>query len=89
MLVAAKNAGVSGSVYASSSSVYDDRPDLPNVEDKVGEVLSPYAATKKFAEIYADVFSKSYDCQTFGLGYFNVFGPRQDPDRTYAAVIPK
>ena len=76
-------------VYASSSAVYGDDPDLPKVEDKVGNVLSPYAATKKFNEIYADVFARTYGFQTIGLRYFNVFGPRQDPDGAYAAVIPK
>ncbi len=89
MLVAGKNAAVKGFVYASSSSVYGDHPDLPKVEAEIGDVLSPYAATKKFAEIYADVFAKTYDFNTIGLRYFNVFGARQDPQGAYAAVIPK
>ncbi len=89
MLVAARDANVKRFVYASSSSVYGDHPDLPKVEDKIGNVLSPYAATKKFNEIYADVFARTYDFKTVGLRYFNVFGPRQDPDGSYAAVIPK
>lgn len=89
MIVAARDARVKRFVYASSSSVYGDHPDLPKVEDKIGNVLSPYAATKKFNEIYADVFARTYGFQTIGLRYFNVFGPRQDPDGAYAAVIPK
>lgn len=89
MLLAARDAGVKGFVYASSSSVYGDHPDLPKQEANVGDVLSPYAATKKFNEIYADVFAKTYDYPSIGLRYFNVFGPRQDPDGAYAAVIPK
>lgn len=89
MLVAAREAGVAGFVYASSSSVYGDHPELPKQEDNVGDVLSPYAATKKFAEIYADVFAKTYGFRSIGLRYFNVFGPRQDPNGAYAAVIPK
>ena len=89
MLIAARDAEVKRMVYASSSSVYGDSPGLPKVEDKVGEVLSPYAATKKFNEIYAAVFAKTYGFKSIGLRYFNVFGPRQDPDGAYAAVIPK
>ncbi len=89
ILVAAKEAEVEGFVYASSSSVYGDHPALPKTEANVGTVLSPYAATKQFCEIYADVFSKTYDFNTIGLRYFNVFGRRQDPDGAYAAVIPK
>ena len=89
LLLAARDAQVKRLVYASSSAVYGDDPDLPKVEDKVGNVLSPYAATKKFNEIYADVFARTYGFQTIGLRYFNVFGPRQDPDGAYAAVIPK
>lgn len=89
MIVAARDAQVQRFVYASSSSVYGDHPDLPKVEDKIGNVLSPYAATKKFNEIYADIFARTYNFRTVGLRYFNVFGPRQDPDGAYAAVIPK
>lgn len=89
MIVAARDANVKQFVYASSSSVYGDHPDLPKVEDKIGNVLSPYAATKKFNEIYADIFARTYNFNSIGLRYFNVFGPRQDPDGAYAAVIPK
>ncbi len=89
MLVAARDQKVKRFVYASSSSVYGDHPDLPKVEQKTGQVLSPYAATKAMNEIYAGVFAKAYGLQPIGLRYFNVFGPRQDPDGAYAAVIPK
>lgn len=89
MIVAARDANVKQFVYASSSSVYGDHPDLPKVEGKIGSVLSPYAATKKFNEIYADIFARTYNFNPIGLRYFNVFGPRQDPDGAYAAVIPK
>lgn len=76
-------------VYASSSSVYGDSPNLPKVEAEVGTVLSPYAATKKIDEIYADVYHKTYGVEVAGLRYFNVFGPHQNPDGAYAAVIPR
>ena len=89
MIVAAKDAHVKRFVYATSSSVYGDHPDLPKVEDKIGRPLSPYAVTKRVNEIYADVFSRVYGFQNIGLRYFNVFGPRQDPKGPYAAVIPK
>lgn len=89
MLHAAKENNVKRFVYASSSSVYGDSPILPKVEDKIGKVLSPYAASKYTNEIYADAFSACYDIETIGLRYFNVFGPRQDPNGPYAAVIPK
>lgn len=89
MLVAARDAGVQRFVYASSSSVYGDHPGLPKVEAETGEVLSPYAATKLANEIYARVFLRCYGLDTVGLRYFNVFGPRQDPNGPYAAVIPK
>lgn len=89
MLVAARDAGVKRFVFASSSSVYGDHPGLPKVEDAIGRPLSPYAATKRVDEIYADVFSRCYQLPTVGLRYFNVFGPRQDPNGAYAAVIPK
>ena len=89
ILVASKDAEVERFVYASSSSVYGDHPDLPKVEENVGNPLSPYAVTKIVNEIYANVFSKTYGLQTIGLRYFNVFGKRQDPNGAYAAVIPK
>jgi UDP-N-acetylglucosamine 4-epimerase len=89
MLVAARDAKVKRFVYASSSAVYGDHPDLPKVEDKIGQPLSPYAATKLMNEVYADVFARAYGLEPIGLRYFNVFGPRQDPEGAYAAVIPK
>lgn len=88
MLTAAKDSGVKTFVYASSSSVYGDEPNLPKHEGRVGNPLSPYAVTKKTNELYADVFGKLYGMKIIGLRYFNVFGPRQDPDGPYAAVIP-
>jgi UDP-N-acetylglucosamine 4-epimerase len=75
-------------VYASSSSVYGDEPTLPKREEKTGNCLSPYAVSKKADELYADVFSKVYNIPVLGFRYFNIFGPRQDPDGPYAAVIP-
>lgn len=75
-------------VYASSSSVYGDEPSLPKREDRTGNCLSPYAVSKKADELYADVFSKVYNIPVLGFRYFNIFGPRQDPDGPYAAVIP-
>jgi UDP-N-acetylglucosamine/UDP-N-acetylgalactosamine 4-epimerase len=89
MLEAARKAGVKRFVYASSSAVYGDHPGLPKVEDQTGQPLSPYAATKFMNEVYAQVYAKAYGCESIGLRYFNVFGPRQDPDGAYAAVIPK
>jgi UDP-N-acetylglucosamine 4-epimerase len=89
MLVAAKNEEVSSFTYAASSSTYGDHPDLPKVEEKIGNPLSPYAVTKYVNELYASVFARSYGFETIGLRYFNVFGPRQDPNGAYAAVIPK
>tara|TARA_B100001057_G_C22837007_1_gene945555 strand:- start:114 stop:1064 length:951 start_codon:yes stop_codon:yes gene_type:complete len=89
ILISAKEEKIKRIVYASSSSVYGDEEGLPKVEEKVGSVLSPYAATKKIDEIYAGVFTKCYDMECIGLRYFNVFGPRQDPKGVYAAVIPK
>lgn len=89
MLIAARDAKVRRFVYASSSSVYGDHPALPKVEHQTGMPLSPYAATKCVNEMYANVFSRSYEMQTIGLRYFNVFGPRQDPYGAYAAVIPR
>ena len=89
MLIAARDSGVKRFVYASSSSVYGDHPALPKVEDAIGQCLSPYAATKHANELYAEVFGRCYGLSTIGLRYFNVFGPRQDPNGPYAAVIPK
>ena len=89
ILLAAKEKGINRVVYASSSSIYGDSETLPKVEDKIGEVLSPYAANKKINEIYANVFTRVYNMECIGLRYFNVFGPRQDPNGPYAAVIPK
>jgi UDP-N-acetylglucosamine/UDP-N-acetyl-alpha-D-glucosaminouronate 4-epimerase len=89
MLVAARDAGVVRFVYAASSSTYGDHPGLPKVEDQIGRPLSPYAVTKYLDELYADVFDRCYGMATIGLRYFNVFGPRQDPEGAYAAVIPR
>jgi UDP-N-acetylglucosamine/UDP-N-acetylgalactosamine 4-epimerase len=89
MLVASRDAGVTRFVYAASSSTYGDHPGLPKVEDIIGKPLSPYAVTKYVNELYADVFSRAYGMHTIGLRYFNVFGPRQDPQGAYAAVIPR
>lgn len=89
MLDAARQAGVGRFVYAASSSTYGDEPNLPKREERIGNPLSPYAATKLANEIYASVYARSYDYPSIGLRYFNVFGPKQDPDGPYAAVIPK
>ena len=89
ILIAAKEEGIKRVVYASSSSVYGDHPVLPKVEENTGNVLSPYAATKAIDEIYAGVFTRCYNMECIGLRYFNIFGPRQDPNGAYAAVIPK
>ncbi len=89
MLVAARDTGVRRFVYAASSSTYGDHPDLPKIEAKIGNPLSPYAVTKLVNELYASVFARTYDFKTIGLRYFNIFGQRQDPDGAYAAVIPK
>jgi UDP-N-acetylglucosamine 4-epimerase len=89
MLVAARDAQVKRFVYAASSSTYGDHPDLPKIEDRIGSPLSPYAVTKLVNELYARVFARSYGFKTIGLRYFNIFGPRQDPNGAYAAVIPK
>jgi UDP-N-acetylglucosamine 4-epimerase len=88
MLLAARDAKVKCFVYASSSAIYGDDPGLPKVEEKVGRPLSPYAATKAINEVYANAFALAYGLPSVGLRYFNVFGPRQDPDGAYAAVIP-
>lgn len=89
MLVASRDAGVKSFTYAASSSTYGDHPGLPKVEDKIGRPLSPYAVTKYVNELYAENFARTYGFMTIGLRYFNVFGPRQDPNGAYAAVIPK
>ena len=89
MLVAARDAKVKRFVYAASSAAYGDHPALPKVEETIGRPLSPYGAGKYMNELYADVFGRCYGLETVGLRYFNVFGPRQDPDGAYAAVIPK
>jgi UDP-N-acetylglucosamine 4-epimerase len=89
MLVAARDAKVKRFVYASSSATYGDHPALPKIEDAIGRPLSPYAVTKYVNELYANVFASCYGFDTIGLRYFNVFGPRQDPDGAYAAVVPK
>ena len=89
LLVAARETCTTRFVYASSSSVYGDHPGLPKVEEVVGSPLSPYAATKCIDELYAGVFARCYGLPLIGLRYFNVFGPRQDPEGAYAAVIPR
>jgi UDP-N-acetylglucosamine 4-epimerase len=89
MLVAARESDVARFVYAGSSATYGDHPDLPKVEERIGEALSPYALTKRVNELYACVFARCYGLPSIGLRYFNVFGPRQDPDGPYAAVIPR
>ena len=89
MLTAAKDNGVKRFVYASSSSVYGDSQELPKVESRTGNLLSPYAVTKYVNELYMEVFQKCYGMEAIGLRYFNVFGKRQDPNGAYAAVIPK
>ena len=89
MLMAARDAGVRRFVYASSSSVYGDSKELPKREDRIGNQLSPYAVSKYANELYAKVFGRCYGLETVGLRYFNVFGPRQDPNGPYAAVIPR
>jgi UDP-N-acetylglucosamine 4-epimerase len=89
MLVAARDAKVRRFVYAASSSTYGDHPGLPKVEEVIGKPLSPYAVTKYVNELYADVFNRTYGLPSIGLRYFNVFGPRQNPNGAYAAVIPK
>ncbi|MGH8722622.1 MAG: SDR family oxidoreductase, partial [Burkholderiales bacterium] len=88
MLVAARDAGVARFVYASSSAVYGDHPVLPKLEERIGAAASPYGLSKHIDELYAGVFARCYGFPAIGLRYFNVFGPRQDPDSVYAAVIP-
>ena len=89
MLISARDTGVKRFVYASSSSVYGDSPVLPKREDRIGRQLSPYAVSKYVNELYAGVFGRCYGLETIGLRYFNVFGPRQDPNGPYAAVVPR
>jgi UDP-N-acetylglucosamine/UDP-N-acetylgalactosamine 4-epimerase len=89
MLIAARDAGVKRFVYAASSAAYGDHPALPRVEHQVGHPLSPYGAGKYMNELYADAFARCYPFSPIGLRYFNVFGPRQDPEGAYAAVIPR
>jgi UDP-glucose 4-epimerase len=89
VLEAARRAGVRRVVYASSSSVYGDRPELPKREDQIPSPISPYAVSKSAGEQYAQVWTRLYGVETVGLRYFNVFGPRQDPASEYAAVIPR
>jgi UDP-N-acetylglucosamine/UDP-N-acetylgalactosamine 4-epimerase len=89
ILIASKEASVKRLVYASSSSTYGDHDGLPKIEHSIGNMLSPYAVTKRVNELYADVFHKTYNFESIGLRYFNIFGKRQDPQGEYAAVIPK
>jgi UDP-N-acetylglucosamine 4-epimerase len=89
VLLTAHEAKVRRFVYASSSSVYGDDPSDPKVEDAIGRPLSPYAASKRIDEVYATTFTRSHGIESVGLRYFNVFGPRQDPNGPYAAVIPR
>ena len=89
MMEAARRNGVKKFVYASSSSVYGDEPVLPKKEGREGNLLSPYALTKRCDEEWAKQYTRHYGLDTYGLRYFNVFGRRQDPDGAYAAVIPK
>ena len=89
LLDAARQAGVERFIYAASSSTYGDEPSLPKIEERIGSPLSPYAVTKLVNELYARVYALSYGYKATGLRYFNVFGPRQDPDGAYAAVIPR
>ncbi|MFV0605790.1 MAG: SDR family oxidoreductase [Niabella sp.] len=88
IFTAAKETGISRVVYAASSSTYGDHPGLPKVEDKIGNPLSPYAVTKFVNELYASVYGSLYNLELIGLRYFNIFGPRQNPNGPYAAVIP-
>jgi UDP-N-acetylglucosamine 4-epimerase len=89
ILSSARDSGCKSFTYAASSSTYGDHPALPKVEGLIGKPLSPYAVTKYVNELYAEVFSRCYGFKSIGLRYFNVFGPRQDPEGAYAAVIPK
>jgi UDP-N-acetylglucosamine/UDP-N-acetylgalactosamine 4-epimerase len=87
--LAARDAGVKGFIYASSSAVYGDHPSLPKREEAIGRPLSPYALSKWINELYAELFARCYGMSSIGLRYFNVFGPRQDPNGSYAPVIPR
>jgi UDP-N-acetylglucosamine 4-epimerase len=89
VLIAARDAGAKRVVYASSCAVYGNAPSLPLSEECTGQLLSPYAATKLANEVYASVFQRTYGLAVVGLRYFNIFGPRQDPNGAYAAVIPR
>lgn len=89
LLIVCKEKGIKRIVYASSSSVYGDNNILPKIEDSIGKPLSPYAITKYIDELYGKIFAELYGIETIGLRYFNVFGPKQDPNGAYAAVIPK
>ncbi|MCL4107820.1 UNVERIFIED_CONTAM: hypothetical protein GTU68_027205 [Idotea baltica] len=88
IFTAAKENGIKRVVYAASSSTYGDSKELPKVEDNIGSPLSPYAVTKLVSELYANVFGDLYNMEFVGLRYFNIFGPKQDPNGAYAAVIP-
>jgi UDP-N-acetylglucosamine 4-epimerase len=88
IFTAAKESNIKRVVYAASSSTYGDHPGLPKLEDEIGNPLSPYAVTKYVNELYAKVYASVYGLQLIGLRYFNVFGPKQDPEGAYAAVIP-
>jgi len=88
ILLAARDAGARRLVYASSSAVYGDSPALPKLESEIGRAMSPYGLSKRINELYADVFAACYGFESVGMRYFNVFGPRQDPDGPYASVIP-
>jgi UDP-N-acetylglucosamine 4-epimerase len=89
ILIAAREAGVKRVVYASSSAVYGDDARMPKIEPEIGRPLSPYGASKRMGEIYAQVFADQFGVESVGLRYFNIFGPRQDPKGGYAAVIPQ
>jgi nucleoside-diphosphate-sugar epimerase len=89
VLTAARDAGVKRVIAASSSSIYGDDPNLPKREDRMGRCLSPYALSKVVTEEYCRLFYRLYGLETVALRYFNVFGPRQDPNSHYAAVIPR
>src|SRR5690348_6586670 len=89
LLVAARDAQAKRFIFAASSSTYGDHPALPKIESVIGHPLSPYAVTKYVNELYAEVFGRCYGTESVGLRYFNVFGPRQDPNGAYAAVIPR
>lgn len=89
ILEAARLNNIKRVVYASSSSVYGDEPNLPKKEDRIGKQLAPYGVSKYIDEVYGDIYNRCYGLETIGLRYFNVFGPRQNPEGAYAAVIPK